>query len=51
MQAQLLQYQWDTYNLLAEIPPHPFPNFNSYDMTLKEIDKFMRQAPSRSRDG
>jgi hypothetical protein len=53
VRAALMQHQWDTYHTLLDLPSPPGA---SQDVTLdakmespEEIDKLMRQAPSRSR--
>ena len=49
-QAALMQYQWDQYGEKLNIPPEPKEPVHEIPIHVDEdIDKFMRQAPSRSR--
>ena len=52
-QAALIQLQWDTYGTKLEIPTPPQASkgawLNVQMENSEEIDKLMRQAPSRSR--
>ncbi len=52
-QALLMQYQWDEFGTKIDIPPLPKqiePKI-VVDEDTKEIDKLMRQKPSRIRGG
>ena len=49
-QALLKKYQFDTYGYRLEIPPEIGRGHIDTDLeSPQEIDKLMRQAPSRSR--
>lgn len=52
-QAALMQYQWDNYETKLEIPTPPLTSkgvwLNVQIENSEEIDRIMRQAPSRSR--
>ena len=48
-QAMLIQYQWDNYDLKLSIPPMPDSKFDTKLESPEEVDKLMRQSPSRSR--
>lgn len=52
-QAALMQYQWDNYELKLEIPTPPQTSKGVWMAVQvensEEIDRLMRQAPSRSR--
>ena len=52
-QAKLMQFQWDLYGTKLNIPKPPDMEQNEWEVIVSEgldaIDKFMRQAPSKSR--
>lgn len=52
-QAALIQYQWDNYELKLDIPTPPQTSKGVWlavqTENLEEIDRIMRQPPSRSR--
>jgi len=50
-QAKLMQYQYDTYGYKLTIPGPPKAMYGEhYEIEpLEDIDRLMRQAPSRSR--
>ena len=52
-QAALMQYHYDTYGTVLEPPAPPGNSASAWDSpwheSLEEIDRLMRQPPSRSR--
>jgi len=52
-QAKLMQYQWDNYGEILNIPTPAQTSKGVWQSVqlenLEEIDRIMRQAPSRSR--
>ncbi len=52
-QAALMQYHWDNFGTTLELPSRPEPGFDKDIIStesLDEIDKLIRQAPSKSRE-